>query len=60
MKCVFLFSLQLLSKTLLTVRTIWRAIVKNVKKSSCKVAVILVECLRNLNFLDRFSKNLKY
>jgi hypothetical protein len=29
---------------------------KNVKKSSCKVPVILLRSLRNFSFLDSFSK----
>ena len=41
-KCVFLFSLQLLSKTFLILRRIQRNIVKNVETSSCKLPVIFV------------------
>jgi hypothetical protein len=41
-KCVFWFSLQLLSKTFLILRRIRRDIVINVKSYSCKVPVILV------------------
>ena len=40
--CFFLFSLQLLSETFLTLRKIQRDIVINVKTSSCKVPVTLV------------------
>jgi hypothetical protein len=42
MKCVFWFSLQLLSKTFLILKSIQRDIVINAKTSSCKVPVILV------------------
>jgi nitrate reductase NapE component len=42
LKCVFLFSLQLLSKTFLILRRVQRDIVIIVKTSSCKVRVILV------------------
>ena len=41
-KCVFRFSLQLLSKSFLILRRIWRDTVINVRTSSCKVPVILV------------------
>ena len=41
-KCVFLFSLQLLSKTFLLLRTNKRDMIKSVHWSSCKVADILV------------------
>ena len=41
-KYVFLFSLQLLSKTFLILREIQRDIVINVETSLCKVLVILV------------------
>ena len=41
-KCVFWFSLQLLSKTFLILSRIERDIVINVKTPSCKVPVILV------------------
>jgi hypothetical protein len=52
-KCVFWFSLQFLSKWLLILRIIQRDIVINVKKSSCKVPLILARFKWNLNFLAR-------
>ena len=39
---MFLFSLQLVSKTFLILKIIQRDIVKNIETSSCKVAVIRV------------------
>jgi hypothetical protein len=41
-KCVYLFSLQLLSETFLILRRVWRDMIINVYRPSCKVAVILV------------------
>jgi hypothetical protein len=43
-KCVFWFSLQLLSETFFIVRRIQRDIVRNVQTSSRKVPVILANC----------------
>jgi hypothetical protein len=40
-KCVFCFSLQLLSETFLMLRRIQRDMIVNVYRSSCKVPVIL-------------------
>ena len=54
-KCVFLFSLQLLFKTFLILRTHKRDVVTNVEMSSCKVPITLVGFWWNLNFLYRFS-----
>ena len=53
---MYVLSLQILSKTFLIQRRIWRDIVINVKTSSCKVPVIFVGFSRKLNYLDRFSK----
>jgi len=41
-KCVYGFSLQLLSETLLILRGIQQDIVTNVHEESCKVSIILV------------------
>ena len=59
-KCVFWFSLQFFSKTFFILRTIQRDIVTNVKTSSWKLSVSLVEFKRNLNFLNRVYNNAKY
>jgi hypothetical protein len=53
-KCVFLFSVQLLSVTFLILRRIQPDIIINVHRSSCEVPVIVVRFYSNLNFLDRF------
>jgi len=57
-KCVFWFSLQILSTTVLIRRWIERDMIINVYWSSCNIPVVVVVIVwRNLLFLDRFSKN---
>ena len=55
-KCVFSFSLQLLSQTFFTLRKTERDVIVNVYWSLCKVPFILVRFQCKLNFLDLFSK----
>ena len=62
-KCVFWFSVHLLSETFLILRRIQRDIIKNVYRLSCKVPVIAAGLWWNLNYLYRFSKkysNIKF
>jgi hypothetical protein len=49
-KCVFLFSLQVLSKTFLIVRRIYRNVVKNVQVSKRKLPVIFARILMKFEF----------
>jgi hypothetical protein len=53
-KCVFWFSLQLLSETFLILSRNERVMIKNVRWSSCKVPVNSARFSSNLNFHDRF------
>jgi hypothetical protein len=56
-KCVFWFSLQLLSEIFLILGRIQRDIIINAYRFPCKVPVTLVRCDWNLNFCGKFSKN---
>jgi hypothetical protein len=56
-KCVFWFSLQLLSEIFLILRKTGRDMIINVYRSSCRVPVILVRIQWNWNFLNIFSRN---
>jgi len=55
-KCVFWFSLQLLSQTFLIGRRIERDMIINIYWSSCKVPIILVRFEYTLNFSTNFRK----
>ena len=56
-KCVFWFSLQLLSETFFILRRIERDMIQNAKWSACEVPFIIVRFWWNLNFLNIYSKN---
>jgi hypothetical protein len=56
-KCVFWFSLQILSKTFLILRELSEILLKNVYWSSWKVPVTCVRFQSNLNFLVGLTKN---
>jgi hypothetical protein len=57
-KCLFWFSLQLLSETSVTLRRLQRGIITNVNRSSCiKYLLFLWHFNQTLDFLDAFSKN---
>ena len=56
-KCLFWFSLQILSETFLIIRRIQRVIITNVHMYSHKVPVTFVRFEWNLNFLNRFLTN---
>ena len=58
-KSFFELALQILSETFLILRRIQRDIVISVYWSSCKFPIIIVRFEWNLNFLDRFSKNIQ-
>jgi hypothetical protein len=55
-KCEFRFSLQILYKIILILRSTERHMIINVHTPSCRVQVILVRLLWNMDFFDRFSK----
>jgi hypothetical protein len=57
-KCVFWYSVQLLSGMFLILRRIQPDIITNVHWSSCKVPVFLVICYWNFKFLERIFEKL--
>jgi hypothetical protein len=59
-KCVFCFSLQILSEIFVILRRIQDIIVINLRRLHVKYPPFLSDFYKNLNFLDRFFKTLKY
>jgi len=60
LKCMFWFSLQILSEAVLILKRTERDIIKkNPYRSSCKVPAVLVKLQWNLNFLSRFLENVQ-
>jgi len=59
MKCVFWFSLQLLSEKFLFLTRIQRGIIINVHRSSFKIPITFVRFSSILSFLNRLLKNLQ-
>ena len=55
-KCVFKFSLQLISETFLVIRSIWRDVIRNVNRSSFKVPFFLTYYNKNGIFSTNFEK----
>ena len=56
-KCVFWYSVQILSGIFLILRITERDIIINIHMYSCEVPVILVRYSRNCNFLNIFSES---
>jgi hypothetical protein len=59
-KCVFWFSLQLLSETFLILRRTERGMIKNVYGSSCKMCIFLSNFNETWIFCTDFRRMLKY
>jgi hypothetical protein len=60
LKCVYLFSLQIMPETFLILRKIGHYVIVNVNWSSYKVPINILRFYWNLNFLDRFSEKLNH
>jgi hypothetical protein len=56
-RCVLWFYPQIFSENFLILRQTQLDSIINVQKSSCKVPVIIVKFKKEINFLDRFSRN---